>query len=112
MKRSGLPFGFPQPVAFPVNEIHLRSKLENIVGTPTILFNSSHVDYTSRVENKDKRVFTRYIVELLAKGASLYEIQQAESQGVLLENRIDLACRVVEKEEPIKFLMLKRLGIQ
>ncbi len=112
VRKSGVPFSYPQPIEFPASESHLRSKLEDLLGSPILFLNATHEDYTSRVDLKDSDVFIRYVAELSAKEAAYYEIRQAEREKRLLGGKDEIANSALQREELIKFLLLRRLGIK
>lgn len=111
--KTGVPIGRPQPIEFELKEIHLRSKLEDLLGvSPTLFLNSAHEDYKSRAESKDNIPFKKYILDLLAKEAAFYDVKKAEKEGKLIGNKLEIIQSALQKEEHIKFQALRRLGIK
>src|SRR3989344_1424173 len=110
--RGPVPFGQPQPIDFQISDAHLRSKLEDQLGTPIIYLNSAHSDYKNRQNASDKTSFLRYIVELVAKEAASYEIRNNERQGKLVGTTSDSVREALEKAEFLRFHTLNRLGIK
>lgn len=112
VSRSGVPFGFPQPIEFPFDEAHKRSKLEDLLGSPTLYLNSAHEDYESRAKLKETDIHTKYIIELIAKETAFYSIRKAEREGRLVGEKVEIVEKALQEEERIKFLALKRLGLK
>lgn len=110
--RGPVPFGQPQPIDFPISEAHLRSKLEDQLGTPIIYLNSAHPDYKNRQSASDKTPFLRYIVDLVAKEAAGFEIRDNEKKGKLVGTASDSVREALEKAEFLRFHTLNRLGIR
>ncbi|MAG45595.1 MAG: hypothetical protein CMH63_02365 [Nanoarchaeota archaeon] len=113
VSRKGVPFGKAEPVEFPLSEIHLRSKLEDLLGVaPTLYLNSVHGDYKSRVDLNDNNIFMRYVLNLVAKEAAYYSVRKLEREGTLMGDRDEVVRVALQREETIKFLALDRLGIK
>jgi len=102
----------PIPNEFPLSEAHLRSKLETSLGEPILYVNSAHEDYKLRVSVKDHSVFVKYSIELMAKEAAGYEIQKLSLEGRLKGDPSDLVSATLLREEQIRFLAMKRLGLK
>ncbi len=110
--RGPVPFGQPQPIDFPLSEAHLRSKLEDQLGTPIIYLNSSHPDYRARQGATDRHPFIRYIVDLVSKEAAGFEVRDNERKGKLVGNTSDSVRDALEKAEFLRFHTLNNLGIK
>lgn len=111
--RGGAPIGYPQPVDFNrTGEGHLRKKIVDLGGSPRMLLNETHEDYQIRVDAKNKTVFVRYLVDLIANESANYEVQMLEMQGRLVGDRTETISAILQKEEMFKFRALKRLGIK
>tara|TARA_B100001971_G_scaffold144685_1_gene133846 strand:+ start:2373 stop:3998 length:1626 start_codon:yes stop_codon:yes gene_type:complete len=111
-RKKGLPQGCPQPKAFPASEMHLRSKSDELLGSPAVYINSIHEDYKLRTELKDPNPFRRYIAELMAKETAYFEIRKAEKEKRLIGDRTEIVNNVLQKEEFFRFLTLKKLGLK
>jgi hypothetical protein len=108
--KTNVPYGYPQPMEFPLEEADLRSKLEYRLGKPIMFINSSHEDYKDRVDHtKD---FQRYITELMAKESANYEIKELDRKGELLEDKVGAVHRALEEAEKVKFHVLNKLKIR
>ncbi len=110
--KRGILLGYPQPVEFEAKEAYLRSKLEELLGSPKIFLNSAHEDYKSRVDAKDSDIFRRYLVELIAKEVAFYEVKKAQKENKLVGEKSEIVDVTLQREEMFKFLALKRLGIK
>ncbi|MAH03785.1 hypothetical protein CMI39_03300 [Candidatus Pacearchaeota archaeon] len=111
-RKKGLPKGYPQPVAFQASEMHLRSKSDDLLGTPTPYINSIHEDYKLRVDLRDPTPFKRYITELMAKETAYSEIRKREKEKKLIGDKTEIVNAVLQKEELVKFRTLKRIGLK
>lgn len=111
-QKRGVPFSYPQPVDFPLHEMHLRSKLEvKSFGSPVLLINSAHEDYKSRADSREE-IILRYILGLMAKGTTQAEAIKAEKKNELRGDKSEIVNNFLEREEYIQFLALKRLKIK
>jgi len=111
-QKNAFPFGHPQPREFQPNEIRLRSKMADILGTPTPILNSVHPDYQERENLKDNAPFLRYITDLIAKEAANFEAVKSDKKNGSTENKTENIIDVLQREEDIKYLILKKLGIK
>jgi len=112
--KKGVPFGYPQPKEFSVEESHLRIKLEDLLGSPTLLINSTHEDYLERVSasSKDAVPFRRYVIELSAKEAINYQVRKAEREHRLFGDKDEIVGAALQRVEDLKFEALKHIGIK
>ncbi len=109
--RRGIPFACPQPVDFPENEMHLRSKLEDWVGdSPMLYVNQLHEDYKAREEKTDGS-FLRYLVEMVAKEGASFNVRRAQRENKLNGDPSEIVKAAMAEEEKIKFLAFKRAGL-
>ena len=109
---KGIIFGDAQPIAFPLHEIHLRSKLVDIMGRPTIFINNLTDDYKSRENEKDPTEIQRYNIDLWAKEGAFYKIKRYALEGKLVGDRVEIVSTALQEAEKIKYLTLRRLGIK